>query len=329
MVLSTVMSRIHSVVGCNDNMSGPAKLISPQLYNCSESEDGKIALRLPSVDTRHPLENDARDLMTDSDSDQQQQTALPSPSSSFPDSFDHIPTELDPPPSQPVYDPFDASPPVGARGRRGNRGIEAARQRFLLEKATKLQEAKLASEDLKVRYHTSETSSNSSAPLYNRPGAREFSSSVRSTLRPTAQQDAKPRTATPPASQSMYARGPTALATITDGVNNQSCRHSELNSTFQRPLPELSNNSSSLSSAMIGRDHRVQSDWAIGQYLFVRVCDLPDNTTTRDLWAAFKHEGHIAHIRLQENAYGLRNGRASVKFRYASKYSPSPSHRDD
>ena len=314
-------------------MDGPVQLLLPQGCNSSESEDSKIAVRLPGID-REPLGKDAKDLMTDSDSDQQQQQqqSLLSSTSSSSSSLDHIPPKVNLLPSQQVQNvkkSFKASSSRGPRGRGRNQGIKAAKQRFQLDKAARQQEATAAPESLKAGNQTSKMSSKSSVSLLNRSDALNSSSSARSTSQTSAREKAAPQPVVPLSSQSCYAQKPTSFGTIANGFTNQSCQHARPNSAFQHPLPQLPNGSSSPSSAMMSGNHRVQSDWATMEYLFIKVCGLPDSITTRDLWAAFKGEGHIAHIRLYENARGYREGNASIKFRYVLKSGPCSSHRNN
>ena len=315
--LSTAMDGIDLPVEHNHNIAGPVKLPSPQSYDCSESDDSKVSLRLPKFDNRKPLEKDTKDLMTDSNSDQQtqpQQQHLLNLKSSSSCSNDYFPIDVNPPSSQQlrhVKDSLEAPPSAG------NRGIKAARQRSLLEKTTRLREVRpLKREDL-----TSETSFESSEPSHSQSSSLNSSSNMSSASQTFAQQKA----ASPPVvllpSQPLHAKNPMSSTALTNGVYNQSSSHGRLYSTFQHLLPQIQNDSSYISSAMMGHKHRAQNGWASGEYLFIKVCDLPEDITTRDLWAAFKHEGHIAYIRLFENAQGYRDGGASVKFRYASVWS--------
>ena len=320
-MVSIAMIKFDPNIDRKDNIRGPAESSSPQVLHSSESEDSKIAVRLPRMDRRKPLEKDAKDLMPDSDSDQQQQSFLNSTSSSS-SSSGHAPTKVTLPPSQQIHDvknSIEASSSGRPRGRRGSQGIRAARQRFLRGTAAKQQEAK-------ARNQTSEMSSKSSAPLVNRSGAANPSSSMStsSTSQSSAQQKPAPQPVVLLPSQSLYAQNPTSFTT-SKGFYNQASLHGRPSRASQHPLPQNPNDSSYPSSAMTGRNHRAQNNWANGEYLFVTAYDLPDTTTTRNLWAAFKHEGYISHIRLHENARGYRNGKASIKFRYASKYCPGTS----
>ena len=332
MALSTVVDSTGSVTGHSNNIEGSANPSSlPQVSDTLESEPVKVAVRLPNMDKRKPLKMDAKDLMTDLDSDQQQQSFLSSTSASS-STFDHTATKVTLLPSQQIQEvkkSFDASYSVGPRGRGGIQGIKAARQRFLLDKAAKQQEAKTASEVLKVRGLTSEMSSKSSVPILDRSGASTSSSSTSSTSQTSAQEKAMPQPMFPFPPQALYTQNPTSFSTVSNGFHNQSSSHGRSNSAIQHPVPQRSNNTLYLSSAMVSRERRVQNDWANNEYLFVKVCDLPDSTTTRDLWAALKHEGHIAHIRLYENAKGHRDGGASVKFRYASSFASRSSLRNN
>lgn len=309
-------------------MGGPVQLLLPQDCNSFESEDSKLAVRLPSID-KEPLGKDAKDLMTDSDSDQQQQQSLLNSTSSSSSSLDHTPTKVNLLPSQQVQNvkkSFKASSSRGPLGRRRNQGIKAAKQRFQLIKAARQQEAKAAPEFLKAG---NQMSSKSSAPLNNRSVALNSSSSASSTSQTSAREKAASQPVVLLPSQSLYAQKPTPFSTTANDFANQSCQHARPNSAFQHPLPQLPNGSSSPSSAMMSRNYRVQSDWPTREYLFIKVYGLPDSTTTRDLWAAFKGEGHIAHIRLYENARGYRDGNASIKFRYALRSGPCSSHRNN
>lgn len=332
MALSEAMNSIGSVIGGRSNIDGPVELLLPRACVSSDSEDDNTAVRLPDIDQRKPLGKDAKDSMTDSDSDQQQQSSSLNSTSSPSCSFDHHPTRVNLPSSQHIQNvkkSFEASSSGGPRRRGANRGIKAARRRFLLEKAAKQQEAKAASKALEAGNQTSDMSTKPSTPLLNRLGVSISSSSTSSTFQTSAQQKAAPQPVVLLPSQSLYVQNPTPFSTITNGVYNQSSSHGRPNSIVQHPLPRLLNDFSHLSSVMTGRDHRIQNDWALGEHIFIKVCDLPDSATTRDLWTAFKHEGHIAHIRLYENAKGHRDGGAKVKFRYASTYRSCPRHRNN
>ena len=158
MAISTVVNSNDLLVGRNENIAGSVNLSSSQHYDRSESdcsksdrsqsEDDKIAMRLPKTDQSKALE-DAKDLLPDSYLDQQEhqhqqrQPLLNSASSSM-SSSDHISTKVIAPPLQQLpylRKSFEASPSAGSRERRGNQGIKAARQRLLLEKVPKLQVA--------------------------------------------------------------------------------------------------------------------------------------------------------------------------------------------
>ena len=291
-------------------------------------------MQLPGMDRRKPLEKDARDWMTDLDSDQQQQqqqqqqSFLNSTSSSS-CSFNHHLTKVTLPSSQQSQDPrksLDASSSSRLQGRRGNKGIKLAKQKFLLEKA-----AKVASEVNKglKEDQTSEMSSKSSLPLPQTSGVSKSSSSMSSTSQPSAQQTAATQPVVLLPSQSLHAQNPTSSSTTIDDFNIKSSSHGRLNNTFKHPLPHRPTQSSYFSSTISARSHRGQNDWAKGEYLYIKVCDLPDSITTRDLWAAFKHEGHIQHIRLWENAKGHRDGRASIKFKYGSDLDPFSTQCND
>lgn len=315
---------------CKDNIdssttsSSPSSPSSPQTLSSSKSEDGRVAVRLPDMDKRKSLEKDAKDLMTDSDLDQQQkQHSFLNSTSSSPCSFNHTHTTVTLPPPQQRQDVNKSIEPSfsrGPRARRGNQGIKAARQRFLLETSAKRRETRAAfrlHKVIKTGSQTSEMSSKSSPPLLNRSGASNSSSSISLTSHSSAQQKTAPQPVVRLPSQSSYAQNPTFLSTTTNGFCNQSSSNCRSNSASQNPLPPGPNGVSYPSPAITGRNHRVQNDWANGEYQFVTFQGLPDSITTRDLWTAFKREGYISHIRLHENAKGHRNGRASVKFRYA------------
>ena len=61
-----------------------------------------------------------------------------------------------------------------------------------------------------------------------------------------------------------------------------------------------------------------QAEWKTWQELTVKISDLPVSATTRDLWRCFSGEGTITMIEFYENQRGQREGRASIRFRYAS-----------
>lgn len=305
------------VTGQNDNTDGSGELSTPQYCDSSESEDGKIAVRLLNMDKRKPLEKDAKDLTTDLDSDQQQQSFLNSTSSSSCSIHDTTKLSLPPPQhNKDVKISFEASFSSGLRSRGCNQGVKAAKQKFLQEKATKQQETKATSEVLKSGNQTSEMSSKSSASLLNRSPASYSPGSMSSTSQQKAA--SQPVDLLPP--QSVSTQASTFKVTTANYLGNRQCSDGRPNGAFRHPFPQLPSSPSYLSSKTTGHIHKIQNNWAIGEHLFIKVCGLPDETTTRDLWTAFKREGHIAHIRLHENAKGSRDGNASVKFRYASKF---------
>ena len=325
MALSTVTNGIN-LNGGSDNYDGsPVTLSLLQSYDCSESKDREDTVQLPSMDKRKPLGNDAKDLMS-SDSDQQQsqqhhqhQPSLSSTSSSS-CSFNDTLTKVNLVPShqvQHVKESIEARSSVCSHGHQGNQGIKAARQRFLLKKAAKLQEAKAVSENRSAKLQTSKTTHNPPKFPHNLLGALSSSSNMSSTSRILAQQETAPQPVALLPLRSSHARNSMSSTAIVDVVYNKSSSHGRLHNDFQRPRPPLQNDYAFLSSATARHNRGVQNTRAVGEYLFIKVCDLPDTITTRDLWEAFKHEGHIAHIRLHENAKGYRDGGASIKFRYA------------
>ena len=280
--------------------------------------------RLPGMDERKPLENDAKDLMMiRSDCDQQQhqyqqhRPSLNSTSSSSCFSNDTL-TQLNPAPSQQARDvkkSFEVPPSARSQGHRGNQGIGAARERFLLKKAAELPEAKAVPEALTKKFQTSMTSRHSFGIPHNQLGVLSSSSIMSSTSLVSAQQNAASQPVFLASTRSSHARNPTSSTAVIDSVYNRSSSHSRLYDDSQHPRPRLPNNCTYLSSAMTGHNNGAQNNWGFADYLWIKVSDLPENITTRDLWEAFKHEGHIAYIRLYENVRGYRDGGASVKFR--------------
>ena len=159
MALSTVMDSISVDVRHTNDISDAVRTSSYQHCYPSESENGKVAARLPSMDQRKALELDAKDLMMDSDSDQQQkqeQQHTFDSSSSFYSSLKNNHLGLchsNPAPKvkslpfqhiQDVKKSSKASSLTGPQGHGGHRSIIAARQKFLLEKTEKQQETKQA-----------------------------------------------------------------------------------------------------------------------------------------------------------------------------------------
>ena len=325
MVLSTAVNNVNPAGGHDNYIDNSFKLSSPPLYCGSESEDADVA-QLPSMDKRKPLKNDAKDLIMISDSDQHQQHQhqhqqhrpllnSSSCSSCFPN--DTL-TQVNPVPSQQaryVKKSFEAPSSARSRGYQGNQGIRAARQRFLLKKAAKLREAKAVPEALIKEFQTSVTSRNSFRTPHNQSGVLSSSSNMSSNSLISAEQKVAPQ---PVPSRSSHARNLTSSTAVIDSVYNRSSSHGRLYNDFQHPRPRLPNDYTYLSSAMTGHNNGARNNWGFPEYLFIKVSDLPENITTRDIWEAFKHEGYIAHIRLHENVRGYRDGAASVKFRYAS-----------
>jgi len=56
-------------------------------------------------------------------------------------------------------------------------------------------------------------------------------------------------------------------------------------------------------------------DWTSWQELTVKIYGLPATSTTRDLYRCFSRQGNITGIELYENTRGVRDGKASVKFK--------------
>ena len=324
MALSSIADDIDPVVERNNCMSSPVKLLSLQLYERSESEDSDSAARLPSMGKRKPLEKDAKDLMPDSDSSQQQQQSpslTTASSSSCPVS--HTSTEANPTPSQQIQHvkkTVEAPPSASPRGPPGNQGIKAARQRFLQEKAAKLRKVQALSEPLNIERQGSETYLKSSKALHNQSVNMYASSSMSSTSQISVKSKAAPRPVVLNSSESLHAQSPTSSTTTTNAFYNRTSLHGRRCSALQHPRPQFSNDPSYLSLAMMGDNPSIRNDNALRENLYIKVCDLPDNITTRELWGAFKHEGHISHIRLFENAKGCRDGGARIKFKYVSKF---------
>lgn len=336
-VLSIAMNDVDPSGGRDNYIGNSIKISSPQLYGGSESEDAN-AVQLPSMDKRKPLENDAKDLMMISDPDQQQeqhqhqyqQHRLLLNSTSCSSCFsNNTLTQLNPIPSQQARDvkkSFEAPSSALSQGHRGNQGIRVARERFLRKKAAKLRGAKAVPEALIKEYQTSVTSRNSFGAPHNQLGVLSSSSKMSSTSLISAQQKAAPQPATLLPPRSSHARNLTSSTTVIDNVYNRSPSHGRLHNNSQHPRPRLPNDCTYLPSAMTGPNNGAQNHWSFAEYLFIKVSDLPENITTRDIWESFKHEGHIAHIRLHENVRGYRDGGASVKFRYASDYCACSSH---
>ena len=335
MVLSTAVNDIDSVGGRDDFIGSSIKISSLQIYGCSESE-GTDAVQLPGMDKRKPLENDAKDLMI-SHSDQRQhqqhqqhqhqqhQKYRPlinstSCSSCF---LNDTPTQLNPVQSQQaqnVKQSFEATSSARSREHRGNQGIRAARERFLLKKAAKLPKVKTIPEALITEFQTSETSRNSFRTPHNQLGVLSSSSNMDSTSLISAQQKAAPQDVILLPPRSSHTRNLASSTAVVESVYNRSSSHGRLYNDFQHPRPRLPHDYAYLSSTMTGHNNGAQKNWGFADYLFIKVSELPENITTRDLWEAFKHEGHVAHIRLHEDARGYRDGGASVKFRYASNH---------
>ena len=241
-------------------------------------------------------------------------------------------TQLNSIPSQQARDvkkSFEAPSSARSQGHRGNPGIRAARERFLRKKAAKLRGAKAVPEALINEYQTSVTSRNSLRAPHNQLGVLSSCGNMSSTSLMSAQQNAAPQPVTPLPPRFSHARNLTSSTTVIDSVYNRSPSRGRLYNDSQHPRPRLPNDCTSLSSAMTGRNNGAQNNWGFAEYLFIRVSDLPENITTRDIWESFKHEGHIAHIRLHENVRGFRDGGASVKFRYASDCCVCSSHRSN
>ena len=155
------MNSISVDVGHTDDISDTVRTPSSQHCYQSESENGRVAARLPSMNQRKALELDAKDLMTGSDSDQQQsqqQQHTFNSSSSFSSSLNnnHLgPCHSDPAPRlsslplqhiQDVKKSSKAPSLSGPQGHGGHRSIIAARQKFLLEKTVKQQVTKQATD---------------------------------------------------------------------------------------------------------------------------------------------------------------------------------------
>lgn len=316
MALSTAMNGIDLPFERDNHIGGSVTISSPQFHDCLESRNSENAVRLPSIDKRKPLADDAKDFNADSDSNQQQQSQLSFTSTPSSCSFDDTLTKVDLVESQKirhVKKSSEASPSASPRVHRVNRGIRAARQRFLFNKAAKQREAKAVAEALNREFQVSATSYKLSETLNSHSGAMDSFGNMSSASEIPAQQMAVTKPVVLHPARSLHTTNPTPFTgRINDGYN-QSSPQGQSHDAFQLRLP---NGYTYQSSAMMAHNHRAQNDWATGEYLFIKVRDLPDHITTRDLWGAFNHEGHIAHIRLHETTKGYRDGGASIKFRY-------------
>ena len=162
MALSTVMNSISADVSHTNGVSDTVDIPSSQDRNPSESETGKVAARLPSINQRKALELDAKDLMTDSNSDQQQQQQQQQHTFNFSSSsssslnknqfglcHSYPAPRVSLLPLQHIQDVKKSSkaPSLsGPQGHGGHRNIIVARQKFLLEKADKQQQTKQAAD---------------------------------------------------------------------------------------------------------------------------------------------------------------------------------------
>ena len=80
------------------------------------------------------------------------------------------------------------------------------------------------------------------------------------------------------------------------------------NNTFPRPLPQISNGAAY-------RSPGGNMDWTKWPELSVRISDLPEGVSTKDLWAALTGEGQIITIEIFEDQNSKRDGNARVRFR--------------
>lgn len=84
-----------------------------------------------------------------------------------------------------------------------------------------------------------------------------------------------------------------------------------------RPLPSAHRPNSApnyqqqLSESVVRR----QGDWCTWIELRVKVFGLPTTVTTLDLWQCFSKEGTIDAIEIFENSHGVREGKASIRYR--------------
>ena len=85
------------------------------------------------------------------------------------------------------------------------------------------------------------------------------------------------------------------------------------NNAFSRPLPQISNGTAHRPPD--GNTGRRYNDWTRWPELSIRISDLPEYVTTRDVWAALKGEGQIITIELFEDQNCKRDGNARVRFR--------------
>ena len=344
-MLSTAMNDVDPVGGPDNYIDTSLNLSLSQVYVRSKSEDAHIA-QLPCVDKKKPLEGYAKDLIMISDSDQQRQQQQQqhhhhqhqqhrplvnstSCSSCFSNDILTQPYPVLSQQARYAKKSFEAPSSAHLRGYPGDQGLRAARQRFILNKIAKLQEAKAVSEALIKETQTSVTSHNPFNTPPNQLGVLSCSSNMSPTSLISAQQTAasQPLILLPP--RSSHARNLTFSTAVINSAYNRSSSHDKLYNESQHPRPHLPNDYAYPSPLMTGHSRGAQNNWGSAEYLFIKVSDLPENVTTRDLWEAFKHEGHIAYIRLHENARGYRDGGASIKFRYASDYGVCSSRRSN
>lgn len=137
----------------------------------------------------------------------------------------------------------------------------------------------------------------------------------------------KPVTDTPPSGVGKPAiRLPQRLPTMSDplqpnehpnSTNGTSSSHRRGDYASLRGLHRGANNVPYHPYPASGYNDHSQAEWSTWQELGIKISNLPASTTTRDLWRCFSGQGNIIKIELYENQRGQRDGKASVRFRYA------------
>ena len=101
------------------------------------------------------------------------------------------------------------------------------------------------------------------------------------------------------------------------GILSQSSSGGQSKGAPMYPLHHRANGSPHPTHAADSYTHSIQAEWTSWQELSVKISDLPPSTTTRDLWRCFNGQGTITMIEIYENQGGQRDGKATVRFRYA------------
>lgn len=299
----------------------------------SDNQEKIAAVRLPSTDSRKPLGNDASivvvtDMATDSDhhSSLSSTSSFASSSSCLPRTPVIMRVKLPLHNRDQVVKKLTKHPLLRAsQGPCGNEGIKAARQRFLQEKAANQRESRIAQQSLKTLdkgYHTTGMPPLSPALNVHRSESSTSPRSGDSTSCSLASHVAGCQAVIEVPQRLLTTARQMPMNGRSNVTHNTSSSYGRSSGAPKHSSGRPQNGSNYLSNAgngnaTYGNGRTDRDDWTSWVELSVKVFDLPTTISTRDLWKAFSREGSVKSIELYEDARGVRQGRASIRFRYA------------